>query len=950
MASAAAVMRKTVSVLFCDVAGSTELGEQLDPEALRAVMSRWFEEMRAPVERTGGTVEKFIGDAVMAVFGIPAVHEDDAFRAVQAAVEMRSAATALGVSVRIGVNTGEVVTGDGSTTLVTGDAVNTAKRLEEAASAGEILIGAATERLVANATKLEPAGAIAARGKRAPVDAWRVLATIPGATPVARRLDAPLVGRTRELAMLDTELEAAVRERTCRLVTVTGAAGVGKSRLAHELATRVGGRARVLTARCLPYGDGITFLPLHELLTGIGAALPDEAASAEEVFHVVRRALEEAAREAPLVVCIEDVHWAQPTFLDLVEYLVGWSSDAAILILCLARPELYDERPRWPGPAVRLDALTEAESAELLDELAAEWPLEPDARARIGEISEGNPLFLEQLVAMVADAGTGAMPPSIQALLAARLDRLEPDEQVALQRAAVAGRDFSLAAVTDLSAEHERSAVAATLFGLVRKEFIRPAPSAFRGEDGFRFRHALIRDAAYAAIPKATRAELHERFADWLEQRGAQDELVGYHLEQAARCRAELGVPDEAVAERAGELLAGAGRRAAARDDMPAARTLLERAVGLAGLGAARPEALRELATARWATGDVDGAAATVEEAITTAVELGDARQEWYARLERAARRRQLHLGDDDLGVVATEAIRVLGALGDHVGLARAWRRLALLCYSSYRFAEAAQDAERAIDHARQAGDEAEAARTVDVYCSSLLYGPEPAASATQRCTELLSAAPGRIAEAAVASALAGLTAMQGSFPEARAHAARAAAIYEDLGLRLLRAGLSEVIAGVETLAGDVRAAERELRASRAIFVEAGAAPLAALHAAFLAQVVLDQGRIEEAEALLSAGQGVIDETDLGGFVSVRLASARLAAGRGRSDVGLRLAEEAVQALRPTDAIVLLAEALAVRSSIAREEPVEALELYALKGNIAAAARARLLVSERAPR
>jgi class 3 adenylate cyclase/tetratricopeptide (TPR) repeat protein len=952
MTSAHAVMRKTVSVLFCDVAGSTELGERLDPEALRAVMTRWFDAMRAPVERAGGTVEKFVGDAVMAVFGVPVVHEDDAFRAVQAAVEMRDAAAPLGLQVRIGVNTGEVVTGDGETTLVTGDAVNTAKRLEEAAAPGEILIGAATRRLVANATVLEPAGAISAKGKREPVEAWRVLDTIADATPYARRLDAPLVGRVRELVLLDDELEAALRDKACRLVTVSGPAGVGKSRLAREFLTRIKPTARVLAARCVPYGDGITFLPLRELLAETGEEDVLNASSSEETFFRVRRLFERVAAKQPLVVCFEDVHWAQPTFLDLIEYVAGWSRGVPMLLLCLARPELHDERPRWPGAAVTLEALSGDEVAALLDELAAEWPIAPAARQQIEEAAEGNPLFVEQLVAMVAEHGDGAaIPPTIHALLAARLDRLEASERAVLERASVAGRDFPRDAVAELSGDDERDDVAATLLSLVRKELVRPDLSGAQDEDRFRFRHALIRDAAYSGIPKATRAELHERFAAWLEQRGAEDELVGYHLEQTARYRAELGTPDEELAERAGMLLASAGRRAHARDDMPAARTLLERALALADLRAERPEALRDLSTAQWATGDVATAAATVDEAIDTAVRVGDSRQEWYARLERAARRRQLHLDDDDLAQVAAEAVRVFSSLDDHAGLARAWRRLALLSYSSYRFAQAAEESQRALEHAQRAGDTVEAARTADVYCSSLLNGPEPAAAAARRCRELLAGpTPNRVGEAGVASALAGLTAMQGSFDEARTHASRAATIYDELGLRLLRAGLSEVAAGIELLAGDLHAAERELREGHAVFDEAGAASLAGHLVAMLAQVVLEQGRLRDAESLLAVADKAVDETDLGGFVVARLTAARLASLHGRPDEGLALADAAIDAVRSTDAISLQADGLAVRASIARVEPAEALELYALKGNVAAAARARKLVSETVPR
>ena len=430
--------RKTVTVLFCDLADSTELGERLDPESLRGLMARWYGAMREPVDRHGGTVEKFIGDAVMAVFGVPSVHEDDALRAVRAAVEMRDALARLNeeldgegrpqLRIRIGVNSGEVVTGDHDTTLVTGDAVNTAKRLEEAAGPDEILIGDPTRRLVENAAVLEPSAPVEAKGKRKPVEAWRVLGTIEGAAPFARRTDTPIVDRVAELAVLRSELAAAERERSCRLVTVLGTAGLGKSRLASELVDEVLPRVTVLTARCLPYGDGITFWPLLELLRSAGGddalaeAVRDEPdrelilermsvltgsgapSSPEETFWAVRRVLETLARDRPLLLQLEDIHWAEPTLLDLVEYVIGWCRDAAILVLCLARPELLDERPDWlgvRGASLTLEPLTGDESDELLDTL--DVPLEAGTRARIRDAAEGNPLFVEQMVAMLAE-------------------------------------------------------------------------------------------------------------------------------------------------------------------------------------------------------------------------------------------------------------------------------------------------------------------------------------------------------------------------------------------------------------------------------------------------------------------------------------------------------------------------------------------------------------------
>ena len=565
--SSSAAVRKTVSVVFCDLAGSTALGEQLDPESLRGVMAGWFEAMREPLERHGGTVEKFIGDAVMAVFGVPQAHEDDALRAVRAALEMREALAAMNAGlaaqgrpplrIRIGVNTGEVVTGDGLTTLVTGDAVNTAKRLEQAAGPDEILVGAMTRRLVENAARLEPVEPVDAKGKQKPVEAWRLLAAIEGAAAFARRVDAPLVGRRGELGLLQQELATAAGERSCRLVTVIGAAGIGKSRLASELTAGIAADATVLETRCLPYGDGITFWPLLDLFRSAGgddalasavAGEPDgglilerlaaltgdtEPASPEETFWAVRRLLEALAGERPLLVRLDDIHWAEPTLLDLVEYVAGWSRGAPILLVCLARPELLDERPGWlhvPGTAMTLAPLSEDESEELLGGLEA--ALEPDARARIREAAEGNPLFVEQMAAMLAeDPGETAMPATIHALLTARLDRLDPLERRTLERASVLGKEFARGGVLELSPDDERAAAGSALLALTRRELIEPGRTPVPGDDGYRFRHALIRDAAYAGMPKQVRADLHERAGALIERQGDADELVGYHYE-----------------------------------------------------------------------------------------------------------------------------------------------------------------------------------------------------------------------------------------------------------------------------------------------------------------------------------------------------------------------------------------------------------------------------------
>jgi len=924
----ATVLRKTVTVLFCDLEESTMLGERLDPETLRTVMARWYEAMRAPIERAGGTVEKFVGDAVMAVFGVPAAHEDDAFRAVRAAVEMREASDPLGLEIRIGVNTGEVVTGDGTTTLVTGDAVNTAKRLEEAAGAGEILVGAATRRLVAHAAELEAVGSVAAKGKRAPVEAWRVLSTLVGATAFPRRLDVPLVGRTRELELLERELSLAVRERACRLVTLSGPAGVGKSRLAQEVLSRAD--ADVLSARCVPYGDGITFLPLRDLLGEVPGG------SNDEIFWDVRTQLESRARQRPTLLCVEDVHWAQPTFLDLLEYVFGWARDAPILLLCLSRPELYDTRPRWPGTAIMLEPLTHEESTALLDELEAP----PTARERIARAAEGNPLFLEQMVAMLEDEAPAEMPPTIHALLTARLDRLEPFEQSVLQRAAVVGKDFSRNAVVELSPEEERADVAATLFSLTRKELVRPERSAFVDEDGFRFRHALIRDAAYAEVPKRVRAELHERFADWLEPREVPPELVGYHLEQAYRSSSELGASDQSLAERAFHLLATAGRQAYARDDIKAAVNLLQRATDLVPGDA---DVLILLGSAYMSAGDfVAGRDALLEAQaaaagdpgleIRAAIEL-----EFHAALTGAA------TSTAELVAVAEEAMPVLQDLGDDFGLSRAWRLVSEAHVIASRWADRATALERALHYAQRAGDRRQQSSIVALLAQALHYGPTPVDIAIARCEQLLGEAEGdRALDAALMSTLGGLNAMRGDFDRARSLWADARNLYEELGLQHRRAARSLVAATIELLAGDAGAAERELRIGYDTLAAMGETYVRATLAAYLAGVLVELGRDDEAIELTRESETNASGDDVVPQVLWRGARARVFARRGDLTVAVELAHEAVRRAEATDFLDLRAGAfldLAAVTSDADAAARAAAE-YARKGNIVGVRRA----------
>ena len=524
--------RKVVTVMFCEVTGSTALGEELDPEALLGVMNRYFEELRAIIERHGGTVAKFIGGAVVAVIGIPRVHEDDALRAVRAAAEIRTRLPAIsrevGVELRFrtGVNTGLVLVGEGEN-LAVGDAVNVAARLEQTAQPGEILLSESTHGLVRDAVEVEPLEALSLKGKSEPVASFRLLGVDPLAPGLARRFDVPLVGRERELRLLGEGWDRAVKEAGCHLFTLLGAAGVGKSRLVAELLSDVGDEARVLAGRCLPYGEGITFWPLVEALSLVGEpAQPvlerlrtGGTVRPEELFFEVRRSLESLAAERPVVLHVDDLQWAEPMLLDLLDHVVELSRDTPILVLCTARPELLEDRPAWGGgklnaTTMMLEPLRTAECEALLVELGDE--LDPPARARVVSASEGNPLFLEEMSALARETGSHAVPPTIQALLAARLERLAVEEREVLQRGAIEGEVFHRPAVRALSDERTETELDLQLAGLVRKELIRPHRATIQGEDAFRFRHLLIRDAVYDGLPKTRRAELHERFARWL--------------------------------------------------------------------------------------------------------------------------------------------------------------------------------------------------------------------------------------------------------------------------------------------------------------------------------------------------------------------------------------------------------------------------------------------------
>jgi len=686
-------VRKTVTIIFCDLKDSTALGDRLDSEALREVLALYFSAMKPALEGHGGTIEKYIGDAIMAVFGLPRMHEDDALRAVRAAAEMREALAELNVTLRAqfgvslenrtGVNTGEVVTGDTGTSqrLATGDTVNVAARLEQAAPAGEVLIGESTYRLVRDTVGVVPVEPLTLKGKPEPVPAYRLLSVTEGVTST-RPVDLPLVGRAREIAALDAEFRRSVAGSECRLVTLLGEAGMGKSRLIEEFVRSIAGEAVVLRGRCLSYGDGITFWPLAEVFRQAAGIVPEDSEEdararlasrfgerladatsriesvmglserqygKDELFWAVRAVLQELVRRRPLVVVFDDIHWAEATFLDFIEQILDASLAVPLLLLCAARHELHEDRPsfaagRRAASEVELGELSREESGLVVRNLLGEASLPGPLGRRILRLSGGNPLFIEQMLSMLIDdellreqagrwvfsgaAEVVSVPGTVSSLLGARLDRLGPVERRVVESASVIGLEFSSGAVSVLVQDGDaRTDLEHPLAALCNKQLIRRAePGA---ADDFHFSHILVRDTAYARLLKRTRARLHERFAAWLtdtfrSRLAEYEEFLGYHLEQSFRYRSELGPIDDhgrRLGAEASGYLSSAGRRALARGDMPAAANLLQRAAALLGeKDPARALLLLDAGEAAVDMGEFERAESMLTEAVDRAL------------------------------------------------------------------------------------------------------------------------------------------------------------------------------------------------------------------------------------------------------------------------------------------------------------------------------------------
>ncbi len=1018
--------RKTVTIVFADLRPTAFDGEPLPADRVREVVSRGFNAARAVVERHGGRAEKFIGDALVAVFGLPVLHEDDALRAVRAALDIHAEVAVLNVALRaegvvvtarIGVNTGVAVSGHATKGLhlVTGDAVNTAARLEQAAPDGGVFLGDTTYQLVRDAVDVGEVEPLRVKGKAEPVLA-HPLRAVTAREGRRRRHSAPLEGRAAELAQLRAVLADVVISSAPDLVTIVGDAGIGKSRLVREFEAQVGRGVQVLRGRCPAYG-GTTFAPVVEMIRFVAhirdddtperarerldaivpdariadrlaviAGLADTVYPLAELFWGVRRLVEVLADWGPLLLVVDGLQWAEPALLDLLEHLVTATAEIPMLLVGLARNELLESNPEWApgsGRRIALAPLDDQASARIVDELLDGAADLGPLRERIIASGHGNPLFLEQLVTMLqesgslrqeagrwvpAEAGTElALPPSIGALLAARVDALPRDERAIVERAAEAGYAFERVAVVALSEAVQRDAVEPGLLALANRGLIRPDPDLPPDTGAYRFHNQLIRDAAYQGLLKRARVSLHERYVAWSDvaanERGRRrefDEVLGYHLEQAYRYRLEFGPPDAAavvVGRDGARRLATGGKRSFRRGDMTGAAGLLGRATALlADRDPDRLVLLPELAEANLESGEFDRCDAVLVDALAAAASAGDEGLAAHASLVGVLLR--FYQGTDGEGwsgratAAAQQAIEVFDRRGDEAGLTRAWRVLFGVNGTACRYGAAAQAATQILDHAARAGDPRQESRGASAYAQASLFGPTPVPEALARCRSILRRVEGdRRTEALVLLAISELEGMSGAFADARAHYATARTMLLELGASVYAASTSQTAWRVELLAGAPDEAERLLRADHEALDAMGERYLLSSLSVFLGRVLLELGRVDDAGAMAARARELADADDVEAQALWRTLEAQVEARRGAGAAAVRLAREALVVLEPADAPILRADALAALADVLaltgadageiRQTVDAALAIYEAKGATAAAAHVR---------
>lgn len=986
--------RKVVTVTYVDVRMPAASGSE--PEAHRTLTRKAHETITRTVLRHGGTTQGSIGGVNVGVFGIPTAHEDDPQRAVRAATEIRDALRELagedgeGPEARIGINTGEVVVGDTGLTgsVLPEDTVRLTARLQQSAEAGEILLGDRTRQVVSQAVTVEPIQRHIAddAGNRLP--AWRLVSADPSLSRYGPASEIPLVGRTRELEWLRNALRETSHTGAPRRLTVVGSAGIGKSRLALEFADSAAGQARVLTGHCPPYGDGITFWPLREIVEhAAGGTRPETigrllrsvhnadsiaihvagATGATEsrlqpdvLFPSVRVFFEILAADRPLVLVIEDVHWAQPRFVELIDYLTEFV-EGPVMVLCLARPEIHEEYPGFANArdnteTLVLGPLETADVDELVEFNLARHGASYERVLEVIDVAAGNPLFVQQLLAALKEGDELTIPPSIHGLLLARLDRLGPAERDVIRAASVWGRRFEVTNVTDLLPPQVRGySVPVHLESLERKMLI----ARVDHDHGFAFRHALIQLAAYRTITKDNRALLHERVADLLEtsedEVGAKDELMGYHLERAHGYRAELGVDDEhsrQLAERAGGHLFRAGLKAFVRFDALGAQNLLERAEALLPLDHPDRWSMRRyLVETHQVMGQHNRAEAALSDLVGEVASGDDPVLEHFLRLEQVWTR--IAIGPDPMTLAEIETMtdrarQVFEKAGDETGLAQVARVMTHVYLRRGQMAEMEVAAQSGMHHAGRSDSSREHLGAQWMLTIALEEGPQPAEECIEMCQEV--ADWFHIKNPGVVSSLAYFRAMTGDFDRARQLAAEARRILKEVvSARRPWGGVLRRIADVELMAGNLEIAEERLREALEINQDMGEYEMIAQVSATLANVLHRKGEVDEAERFAVMSQNHAPAESVSAQTMWRCARARVMSSRGRDEEAEELVREA-ERLAPTGMLTLkahvhltLGEVLlhAGRQEEGERDIRDAIELFERKGNITAAEQAR---------
>ena len=941
--------RKIATVLFVDLVDSTSMVAGLDPEVARRRVQQYFDGVSHCVVTHGGIVEKFAGDAVMAAFGIPQAHEDDAERAVRAALGIIDGVKELGLEARVGIESGEVVTDAAESTFATGEAVNLAARLQQAAPTNGILIGPGAHRLTLGRLELEDEGPVDIKGRLDPVWTWRVICVKGGPSRRTAR-QAPLVGRDSELELLHNTFQRAVRDRRAQLFTIYGEPGVGKSRLAAEFAASLEG-ATVITGRALPYGEGVTYSALADMVkvaAGIGDddpledaieklrdCCPDEAvadllglasgvleavqaeSSQQEIAWAAREWAALLAQPQPLVLVFEDIHWAEEPMLELVEHIATWVRDVPILLLCLARPELLDIRPGWGGGRVRataieLEPLGAAEAEELIDLLDGQ--LSPSARRALLDKTEGNPLFVEETIRMLSEAdgaagGIERIPDTLHALIAARIDHLRPDEKALLQCAAVIGRTFWAGALERIAPDGAE--IGPLLEDLMLREFVLREPrSTISGEEAYRFKHVLIREVAYGGLTKKSRAAYHQRFAEWLEEHSADEllEVRAYHLDQASALLAELdGAPPPELATRAAAALEEAGKRALAREANATARRLLLRSVEL------EPTLERRFQSARaaWRMSDFPVLSSEMEDIRRDAVEAGDRRLQARAY---AALAEVTLLRDADVGRAEELARKALDVAdpGDDESRIDALKMLETVAWWRGRLSESEAFVEEQLDAARRLGRvdyESEALLSLASIYSSRRED-DRAEPLIARAQELAEESGSPTAQARAFSQSAELHLIRDRRADALADFGRARELFAEVGAATHLARTVLRIGRIVRKQGEVAEAEQLFREAMRILKPLEDRGTLCEVQRSLAEVLLEQGRVEEAESYALRAVETVGPQDVASQSTTRKSLALVRAAQGRHEEAETLLREAVEVLERSEYTRFLSEPL----------------------------------------